>query len=130
MSGKQIHPDYDKAPQERRFTGPLKTLMRVLQYEVAQSPQRRSWKVLPGGAYIRLSRENGLYTLRIARREKPRTSSGPALFQREVDTFVKQLGITGWTREIEADAPGISVILKETVPTQHHRDLLRQAMQP
>lgn len=109
-----LHPDYEAAAAERRWmSGKLSTLYRVLLTEVSESSAQRSWKVLPKGAYVRLWREDGRLHVRIARRQAPRTATGPAAFQREVDTFVRGFGIAAWERSDEPDAPGISVILKE-----------------
>lgn len=90
-------------------------------------------RILSHGALVAVAYdpETGERLVRIARAERPTTLSGWEAWQREVQTFERHLGITGWSHEIDPNLPpaGMSVLLREAVsrkPTNENANGDRQ----
>lgn len=103
------HPDYLGAVPSRRWDRPLADLFAVLKREAQQSKGRPTWRVLPRGAVVSLRvRSDFRLELRISRRRAPASERDEALWERELETFVRVLGCVGWTREDDPDALGVA----------------------
>lgn len=88
---------------------PLEELWSVLQEEAEHLDGGWAARRFTGGAVVFLRRVDGRGELRIARAEKPKTRSGPALFVAECNTYLTSFGILDWRRVEEPEAPGIAL---------------------
>lgn len=94
---------------------PLKELLPWLTERLAVVPRPRVR--LPHGASVGLSQMGtGQRVVRIARDMKPQTEAGERKWRVELDTFVVQLGLTGWTFAAEAPLTGVCAKYTEPIP--------------
>lgn len=120
------HPDFGRAPLERRYTGKLAELpakLRAEAYRVAAANDAPgwAWAVLPHGALVALQVTEIERCIRkrwrIARRGRPETDEQRAKWERELATFEKHLGLAeGYEAADTPDAVGAERIYTQLFP--------------
>lgn len=113
------HPDFDRAPESRRFRGgSLVLLWSLLNEQLDGKPLGvHVCRVLVSGACVSLRHApDGSRVLRISRSEGFKTAEGPKKFAAEIDTFVEHFGIRSWTRVEDLSAEGVAMLLYERDP--------------
>lgn len=97
-----VHPDYEKQVEARRWGGPLNKLYPTLNLEAMAKPNIWAFRVLPHGALVsvRATPSGRIGTppkieLRIARREAPSSQAGWEKWAVEMSTFLKHFGGPG-----------------------------------
>lgn len=107
MTEKKNHPEFDAAPEERRWTKPLNELVEPLRKEAyALKGDGWAWVVLPRGAVVALRiLPDFRKQIRIMRRGMKK----PERFLAEIGTFLEHLGIRSW----EATDGALPVINRE-----------------
>lgn len=108
-----LHPDYLNAAPRKRWVGPLSALRGALDTEadrIWRSQVRRgewAYRVLAHGACVAARKANGRRYVRISRSTPPRDRQK---WERELETFAKQLLLEGWERESDPNTSGVAVI--------------------
>jgi hypothetical protein len=115
------HVDFDAAPEERRWTGPLDELSAALRHGAYEAKGEWFWVVLPHGALVAMRvPEDFRKELRIARKGGLKDEAALNKWLAEVRTFQKYLGAERWPITNLVGKPGeegpIFVLLKEPAP--------------
>ena len=117
MTTRELHPDFEGAPEEARWAGPLPKLFEILRHQAYELKGEEAWRILPGGALValRIVPETFVKQLRIARRlRKAFSDKSAAAWHTEIRTFLDQFGCKQWVCKRDGLIEG-SVMKIETV---------------
>lgn len=109
MSDTDLHPHFEAAPAERRWTRDLKALWRWLEKTSEQEAPAWVGVILPHGAHVALRKvESGQRELMIYRKERFTTADGGSKWAAEVLTFARHFGVTGWEKGAQLHRGGLA----------------------
>lgn len=92
------HPDFDAAPENRRWRGGLRELRSKL--DRASDAADGGWAgvVLPGGAHVGMRSSGGRRELMIYRTAPFATEKGPSMWAFECSIFRREFGCNDWDK--------------------------------
>lgn len=123
MSTRPIHPDFEAAPEELRWSGRLPELFETLRHQAYKLKGEEAWRILPGGAGVglRILPETFTKQLRIVRRlRKAFSDKSATAWHTEIRTFLEQFGCKAWICKrdglIEGEPVKIETVYEEPGP--------------
>lgn len=104
-----LHPAFERADYERRYTRPLKLLRGDLDRQADRCAPGWWWVVLPHGACVAARKTDGVRCVRISREDAPPPRSADK-WRAEVATFRRELRLDRWEMQDIEGVPGVAVL--------------------